>query len=135
MPNNLYYVIVKAGQDPNKTREIIGWNRIDVPEDVEAILMPSMDDDHWPPMQQDYTPKALEDGKIVSYEPPPYVTPLPMQAQNALQTVQQKATMVAAMGETFGPNMRNYVQILQSIANGSDTNQTHLPVPPEQPTQ
>lgn len=135
MTNNLYYVIVKAGQDPSKSREIIGWNRIDVPEDVEAVLMSDMNDTYWPPMQQDYTPKALKDGKIVAYTPPSYVTPLSMQAQNALQTVQQKAAMVAAMGETFGPNMRNYVQILQSIANGSETTRNDLPLPPEEPTQ
>ncbi|GBQ08965.1 hypothetical protein [Saccharibacter floricola] len=134
MSRNIYYAVVQAGQDANKPREIIGWANIEVPEGREYVLMSNMDDAHWPPAQQDMAPKALENGKIVPFTPPVYTAPLPDQANAALNGVQQKATMVAAMGEEFDPRMRTYVQALRAIANGSDTTSTELPTAPDDVT-
>lgn len=55
-------------------------------------------------------------------------------AQEAMQNMQQKAAMVTAMGETFGPHTRAYVQSLRAIIDGSDTTSTELPTAPDDVT-
>lgn len=52
------------------------------------------------------------------------------QANTAVQGVQQQANMVTAMGETFGPQMKEYVHKLRAIIDGADTTSTTLPPPP-----
>lgn len=78
------------------------------------------------------TSQAVQDGTIVAYTPPP--PPLKDQANAAMQQIQQQASMVSAMGETFGPSMRDYVKALRAIINGSDTTSTTLPTAPTEPT-
>ncbi|MBM9401537.1 hypothetical protein JUN65_08050 [Gluconacetobacter azotocaptans] len=55
---------------------------------------------------------------------------LVQQAQAAMATVNQKANLAAAMGQTFGPAMRAYVTALQAISAGADTTSTTLPTAP-----
>ncbi|GBQ08742.1 hypothetical protein [Saccharibacter floricola] len=73
-----------------------------------------------------------KNGTLSVYTPPP--PPLTQQAQNALQIVQQKAAMITAMGETFGPKMRDYVKTLQNISDGSNNIDNTLPDAPEKIT-
>lgn len=56
------------------------------------------------------------------------------QALNAMGWVQQQAPVVLAMGETFGPQMRQYVEKLRAILSSPDTTSTELPTPPNDPT-
>ncbi|GBQ08738.1 hypothetical protein [Saccharibacter floricola] len=81
------------------------------------------------------TGRGIQDGKIVDYTPPSPAISLTTQAKNVMQAVQQQASMVSAMGETFGPKMRDYVQALRAIISGSDTTSTALPTAPSDPTQ
>ncbi|WP_202401609.1 MULTISPECIES: hypothetical protein [unclassified Saccharibacter] len=72
------------------------------------------------------------DGALEEYIPP--APPLKPQAQEAMQKVQQQASMVSAMGEVFGPKMRDYVKALRAILDGSDTTSTTLPAAPDDVT-
>lgn len=52
------------------------------------------------------------------------------QAQTELQTIMNQAPSLTVMGEVFGPNTRECVQKLRTIANGTDTTSTELPAVP-----
>lgn len=55
---------------------------------------------------------------------------LQIQAQRLMPVWQAKAAVLVAMGETFTPEQRAYVQALQAIAAGTDTTSTALPAEP-----
>lgn len=144
MPTIIYTVIVKADANPQQTRQIVGWDRYDSENppppqtsDYASVQIQGMRDNAWPPL---VTPSDISnlgltpDGQIVPCPQPVYTPPLKDQAGSARQRVQQQAAMVVAMGETFGPKMRAYVQALQAIINGTDTTSTALPTAPADPT-
>ncbi|WP_081562740.1 hypothetical protein [Parasaccharibacter apium] len=133
MPN-IFFCVVKSGQDQRSDREIIGWNRIEVPAGVEYVEMTGMDDAQWPPLQQDYSPKALAGGtnKIIPYTPPEPVIPLPVQAQSALNAARQTVyNEFASLNEPTPQPWVSYMKQLISIANGTDTTSTKLPAAPK----
>ncbi|MCT6819490.1 MAG: hypothetical protein M3009_03325 [Bombella apis] len=131
---NIFFCVVKSGQDQHSDREIIGWNRIEVPDGVEYIQMTGMDDAQWPPLQRDYSPKALEGGtnKIIPYTPPEPVIPLTVQAQNALSAARQTVyNEYASLNEPTPEEWVSYMKQLISISNGTDTTSTKLPAAPK----
>lgn len=133
MPN-IFFCVVKSGQDQRSDREIIGWNRIEVPDGVEYVQMEGMDDAKWPPLQQDYSPKALAAGtnKIIPYTPPEPVIPLTVQAQSALNAARQTVyNEYASLNEPTPEEWVSYMKQLISISNGTDTTSTKLPAAPK----
>ena len=132
MPN-IFFCVVKAGQDPKSDREIIGWNRIEVPAGVEYVQMTGLDDGQWPPLQRDYSPKALEGGtnKIIPYTPPEPVIPLTVQAQAALNSARtQVYNNYASLNEPTPQPWVDYMKALIAIVNGTDKTSTKLPAAP-----
>ena len=132
MPN-IFFCVVKAGQDQKSDREIIGWNRIEVPAGVEYVQMAGMTDAQWPPLHQDYSPKALAGGtnKIIPYTPPEPVIPLPIQAQAALNSARtQVYNNYASLNEPTPQPWVDYMKALIAIVNGTDTASTKLPAAP-----
>lgn len=73
-------------------------------------------------------PKAVQNGQIVTYTPPPL--PLKDRAQSTLQRIMSQASALTAMGEVFGPETRQCAQKLRAIINGVDTTSTTLPSVP-----
>lgn len=138
MPN-IFFCVIKSGQDQHSDREIVGWNRIEVPDGVEYVELTGMDDAQWPPLQRDYSPKALEGGtnKIIPYTPPEPVIPLPVQAQAALNAARQTVyNEYASLNEPTPQPWVDYMKVLIGIANGTEnTASKALPSPPaDQPT-
>lgn len=130
---NIYFCVVKSGQDQHSDREIIGWNRIEVPDGVEYVQLEGMSDSQWPPLQQDYSPKALagQTNKIIPYAPPEPVIPLPVQAQSALSAARQTVyNEYASLNEPTPQVWVDYMKVLIGIANGTDTASKALPHPP-----
>lgn len=130
---NIFFCVVKSGQDQKSDREIIGWNRIEVPDGVEYVQMAGMTDAQWPPLQQDYSPKGLAGGtnKIIPYTPPEPVIPLTVQAQSALSAARQTVyNEYASLNEPTPQPWVDYMKILIAIANGTDTTSTKLPAAP-----
>ncbi|WP_282800051.1 hypothetical protein [Bombella apis] len=130
---NIFFCVVKSGQDQKSDREIIGWNRIEVPDGVEYVQMAGMTDAQWPPLQQDYSPKALAGGtnKIIPYTPPEPVIPLTVQAQSALSAARQTVyNEYASLNEPTPEEWVTYMKALISIANGTDTTSKTLPAAP-----
>lgn len=140
----IYTVIVKAAADPQKTRQIIGWDRYDSENppppqasDYVSVQIQGMSDNAWPPLVSPGSISNLgvtPEGQIVPCPQPVYVPPLKEQATTAMQQVQQQAAMTSAMGETFGPTMKTYVHALRAILDGTDTTSTTLPTAPADPT-
>lgn len=135
-PNRYYAHYDPTTQQP---APVIGWydmwgySSLDEMPPLSELLPLSAD--FWQKhITEPQTSQAVQDGTIVAYTPPPYVPPLKDQANAAMQHVQQQASMVSAMGETFGPSMRDYVKALRAIINGTDTTSTALPTAPDDPT-
>ncbi|WP_144880545.1 hypothetical protein [Gluconacetobacter diazotrophicus] len=74
--------------------------------------------------------KGVQDGKIIDYTLPVAPVPLTTQAQTAMTWVNQQASLVTAMGETFSDTGKAYVKALQAIISGTDTTSTELPEKP-----
>lgn len=79
--------------------------------------------------------KLNSDGTLVRYDPPVSFEDIQAQARAALQQVQSQAIMTSMMGETFGPQMRGYVDSLRGIVAGENKTVTALPAPPADPTK
>lgn len=75
--------------------------------------------------------RGVQDGKIVDYTVPVVPVPLTIQASNAMTWVNQQASLVSAMGETFSDTGKAYVKALQAIISGVDTTSTALPARPD----
>ena len=73
---------------------------------------------------------AVQSGALVAYTPPAVVVPLQTQAVTAQAWIQQQANLAAAMGEVFTADMKDYVEAIAAIANGTDTTSTVLPAQP-----
>lgn len=65
--------------------------------------------------------RGVHNGAIIEHRPPPRVTPLPEQAEQAMAWVRQEAAMTAAMDQVFSPAMREYVAALRAIIAGTST--------------
>lgn len=111
------------------------WGMSDLTHVPPAQDMMPLTEEEWEEHFSQPEGYGIQDGKLIAYTQPP-APPLPLstQATTALGAVQQHANMVASMGETFGPQMRLYVQKLRAIINGSDTTSTKLPAAPSDPT-
>lgn len=119
---------------------VTGW--FDITNQSDPASLPALDS--LTPItaeefQRQYSQKVrtdwqIVDGKIAPYQQSRPPIPLKDQASAAMQQVQQQATLVTAMGDTFGPKMRDYVKSLRAIINGSDTTSTALPTAPDDPT-
>lgn len=126
-----------AQYDPKATQPapVLGWYNMWEFSDLDGLpplsqLLP-LSETFWAEhIASAQTSRAVQDGKIVTYTPPP--PPLKERAQTAMQTVQQQASMASAMGETFGPQMQAYVKQLRAIISGSDTTSTELPQAPDE---
>lgn len=145
MPSYRYYAIINDTANLSQDVPIIGWNAIADGQDASvppcpvasgtiAVALPFMTDATW--ADRPLVNPVLRNKSSVITGPTPTHAPPPLreQAQAALQTVQQQASMVSAMGETFGPQMRDYVKALRAIISGSDTTSTALPTAPNDPT-
>lgn len=131
---NIYFCVVRAGQDKSSDREIVGWNRIEVPDDVEYVKMDGMTDSQWPPMSGHMSTMALQGGtdKIIPYTPPQPEIPLSVQAQSALSVARTEVyNNYASLNEPTPEEWVEYMKRLISIANGADTASTALPVAPK----
>ena len=130
--SNIYYCVVKAGQDKNSDRQIVGWNRIEVPEDVEYVQVAGMTDSQWPPLHQDYSPKAISpDGVIVQFTPKEPDIPLSVQAQSALSAARTVVfNQFSSLNEPTPNEWVEYMKTLIAIANGSDVTSKALPQQP-----
>lgn len=129
-----YYALI--GDKPLQgTNRVVAWLDAWVENDLtwadpfktKVPLTPEQWDYHFAHSQAVY-----DEGTFVDYTPPP--PSLKEQAQAAMQSVQQQANMITAMGETFGPQMRDYVGRLREIVSGTDTTSTELPTAPSDPT-
>lgn len=147
---SMFVVLVHSDADMAKPTRIVGWDILHydegteppsykTPEGYKSFYLPDMTQEQWDDIQYNQNGlggcAAYFEGKIIPFTPTPYIPPLKDQAQTSLQAVQQQASMIAAMGESFGPKMRDYVQVLRAIINGSDTTNTVLPTAPSDPTQ
>lgn len=77
--------------------------------------------------------KLDENGAITPYQPPVSKEAVKSMAGYAMQTVNSQAAFVSAMGATFGPKMKEYVNKLEDILDGRDTTSTELPTAPADP--
>lgn len=77
--------------------------------------------------------KFDENWNLVTFVPPFNPVLFKMLAKNAMGEALGKAPMVVAMGGTFGPKMRAYVNALKAIVNGQDTTSQTLPTAPDDP--
>lgn len=122
-----YYVALKDGSDV-----VQGWYQLFTKaqaENFREITKEEYDQlSSWPGA------KMSSAGKVEKYTPPLSFTSLQAQARAALQQVQSQAAMVTAMGGTFGPETRNYVEQLRDIVAGKDKELDQLPVAPADPT-
>lgn len=144
-----YYVIVPASIEAGNPAQIVGWNAVSHPADstvpefspgdgYATHLMEDMTQEKWDDLRFNQNGcggrLAYDDGKIVPYTPPIHAPSLTNQAITAMEKVQQQAAMSFAMGQSFGSQMKSYVQALQAIINGSDTTSTTLPTAPADST-
>lgn len=123
-----YYVAIDK-----ETRIVQGWYQLFSPPTADNFIRIS---------QADYEKlftmpgaKVSEDGTLSEYVPPVSPAALKTQAKQAMQQVFQQSNMVAAMGETFGPKMREYVQQIRAIIDGKDDAPKTLPSFPDDPTE
>lgn len=109
---------------------IQAWYDLDVPPTTPGFIQVSDEDyDHWHAL-----PCRIDDtGKIVAYTPPPL--PLKEQAQSVLASLQSQASWLTVRGKTFGPLTNHYVDILESIIDGTNVTCTILPEKPADLTQ
>ena len=131
--SNIYFCVVKADQDKNSDREIVGWNRIEVPADVEYVQMEGMNDAGWPPLSGHQTTMALQGGtdKIIPYTPPQPEIPLSVQAQSALSVARTEVyNNYTSLNEPTPQPWVDYMKVLIAIANGTDTTSKTLPAAP-----
>lgn len=130
---NIYFCVVKSDQDQKTDREIIGWNRIEVPEGVEYVQMMNMTDSDWPPMSGHQASMALQGGtdKIIPYTPPEPSIPLSVLAESALSAARTAVyNNYSCLNEPTPQPWVDYMKILIAIANGTDTTSTKLPAAP-----
>lgn len=145
----VYYVMIPSDADLSKPAPVIGWSALsyndgspvptcEPPARAQCVAVEKMTAERWDQIRFDENglggSKAYFNGEIVEYTPPPYIPPLKEQAQTAMQDVQRQAAMVAAISDTFGPQMREYVKALRAIISGSDTTSTELPIAPDDAT-
>lgn len=100
------------------------WSLSDTSFLPRAADMVALSASDWSSTSRNSGGKGVQDGKIIDYTPP---VPLAERAGSELIWVTTQATMAAAMGETFTPEMKAYVQAIKAIADGTDTASTKLP--------
>lgn len=134
----MYYAVIRSesifpalvmGWDWDKTSPTGTPQQAQAASGFTLVPLPSKNDTWLTDPQRWECQYQVDASGTLSTAPAP-VTPLKDQAQAALQNVQQQASMVSAMGETFGPQTRDYVTKIRAIINGSDTTSTTLPQTP-----
>lgn len=128
---NTVTVFYYAAIDP-ETRIVQCWYQLFSPATAENFVKISESD--YEKLSTLPGAKIDESGTLIPYQPPVSQAALKSAAAYSLQTVNSQAAVATAMGQTFGLQMRAYVQQLRAIANGTDTTSTTLPAAPADPT-
>lgn len=129
--NNSVSVFYYAVIDP-ETRIVQCWYQLFSPATADNFVKISQSD--YEKLSTLSGAKIDEHGVLTPYQPPISQEALKSMAAYSMQTVQSQAAMATAMGQVFGPQMRDYVQKLRAILDGTDTTSTTLPDAPSDVT-
>lgn len=124
-----YYVQTDA------TGYVTHWNDTATLSDLSGLpsaseMTPVSEADWNDPTKHLHCGVAVKNGALVLVSVP--AVPVATLATVELTWISQEASLAAAMGQTFTPDMRTYVAAIQAIANGTDMTSTALPARPTQ---